>query len=141
MKKVIFLILFAVILSQGSSLFAQQNTGISHESEYYFHNFAIETIYTSRMGFLVLYRNSSNKLCRTHIPHEWFQTIGGKGEIVYLGTGPEWPSMVVYYKNGEFSHVRLRLRRNMAHESWGVVPLNINIDERFKDIEEVKIDY
>ncbi len=74
------------------------------------------------------------------MPMEWFNTIGGKGEIVYLGSGPEWPSMIVYYKNGEFSHVRLRIRRDRNHQSWGIIPFNVNADSLFQDIEELKLE-
>ena len=74
------------------------------------------------------------------MPIDWFNTIGGKGEIVYLGSGPEWPSMIVYYKNGEFSHVRLRIRRDRTHLSWGIIPFTVNADSLFQDIEELKLE-
>jgi len=84
---------------------------------------------------------ASNKLARTYIPIDWFNTIGGKGEIVYLGPGNEWPSIIVYHRYGEFSHVRLRLRRERSHQTWDIIPLNANIDDYFKDIEEIKMEY
>ena len=49
--------------------------------------------------------------------------------------------MSVYYKNGEFSHVRLRARVERAHSTWGFIPLNINVDDQFKDIEEVYLEF
>jgi len=49
--------------------------------------------------------------------------------------------MIVYYKNGEFSHVRLRLRKYGQHETWSIIPFNVNIDDFFKDIDEVKMVY
>jgi len=134
----IILFLALAVFSQGDFLSAQ-TTSQWKESEYYYLNYTIEKIYTHRLGYIVVYRRASNKLERVYIPHEWFTTIGGKGEIVYLGSGPEWPSMIVYYKNGEFSHVRLRLRKYGLHRTWDVVPFNVNIDEFFKDIEEVKM--
>jgi hypothetical protein len=143
MKKVllrIILFLALAVFSQGDFLSAQ-TTSIWEESDYYYLNYTIEKIYTHRLGFIVLYRKASNKLVHTYIPLEWFNTIGGKGEIVYLGSGKEWPSMIVYYKNGEFSHVRLRLRKYGLHETWDVVPFNVNIDDFFKDIEEVKMEF
>jgi len=142
MRKVfygILLFLALAIIGQGDFLFAQDSSERTG-SEYYYYNFTIEKIYSHRLGYIVLYRRASNKLERTYIPLDWFNTIGGKGEIVYLGSGPEWPSMIVYYKNGEFSHVRLRIRRERTHESWGIVPFNVNADYLFQDIEELKLE-
>jgi hypothetical protein len=137
----ISLFLALAVFSQGDFLSAQVSTSRFKESSYYYFSYTIEKIYTHRLGFIVLYRKASNKLVYTYMPQEWFNTIGGKGEIIYLGSGPEWPSMAVYYKDGEFSHVRLRLRRVRTHETWGVVPFNVNVDERFKDLEEVKLEF
>ena len=139
MKK-IFLLIVLVALCQVFFVFAQ-NTTKYDESDYYYFNFTIEKIYIHRLGYVVVYRTGSNRIATTYIPHEWFNTIGGKGEVIGLGYGPEWPSMIVYYKDGEFSHVRLRLRRDRLHETWGVVPLTANIDENFQDLEEVKLEF
>ena len=131
-KKIILLAVLAFCL--GTFLFAQQR-----ESDFYYFNYPIEKIYTYRLGYMVVYRRNSNHMARTYVPHEWFTKIGegNKGEIVYLGSGPEWPSLSVYFRDGEFSHIRLRLRREKSHETWGYVPLNMNLDEYFQDIEEV----
>ena len=141
MKKIILLVAL-ITLGQGlTPLFAQQSASKFKESEYYYFNFPIEKIYAYRLGYIILYRKGENQIVRTTVPSHWFTDIGGKGEIIGIGSGKEWPSMTVYYKNGEFSHVRLRLRRDRSHETWGVVPLNRNIDDQFQDIEEVKLEF
>ena len=140
MKKIMLLAVLAA-LCVGSSLFAQQSAPKYKESDYYYYNVPIEKIYAYRLGYIVLYRKGANQMARTYLPSDWFTDIGGKGELIGLGTGKEWPSMTVYYKNGEFSHVRLRVRRARSHETWGVVPLNINIDDYFKGIEEVQLEF
>jgi len=142
MRKVflrIVLFLALTVFSQGDFLSAQNTTW--DESEYYYFNYTIERVYSHRLGFIVVYRRASNKLERVYLPLEWFNAIGGKGEIVYLGSGTEWPSMIVYYKNGKFSHVRLRLRQYRLHETWDVVPYNVNVDEFFKDIDEIQMEF
>ena len=144
MKKIVRLIILSLVLAAflpGTFLFAQSVSSKYQESSYYYFNFSIEKIYTHRLGFMVLYRANSNKVARTFIPHEWFGDIGGVGELVYLRSGSEWPSMVVYYKDGEFSHVRLRLRQNKLHETWGVIPFNVSADDYFQDLEEVKLEF
>jgi len=140
MKKIILLGLL-VMVSQGVALFAQQTTPKYKESDYYYFNVPIEKIYAYKLGYIVIYRKSGNQMARTYLPEHWFTDIGGKGEIVGLGSGKEWPSMSVFYKSGQFSHVRLQVRRDRSHETWGVVPLNVNIDDYFKDIEDVKLEF
>ena len=140
MKKLLLLVVLAAFCL-GGSLFAQEKKSKFKESEYYYFNVPIEKIYVYRLGYMVVYRKGVNQMARTYIPGDWFVEIGGKGELIAMGSGREWPSMTVYYKNGEFSHVRLKVRRSRSHESWGVVPLSLNIDEYFKDIEEVKLEF
>ena len=138
------IVLLAVLLSLcgGTFLFAQNTGRKFDESNYYFFTFTIERIYVHRLGYVVMYRTGSNRITTTYIPHEWFNTIGGRGEVIGLGPGSEWPSMIIYYKDGEFSHVRLRLRRDRLHETWGVVPLNANIDDEFLSVtNEIKLEF
>ena len=137
MKKIILLVVLAVFCL-GTFAFAQQ---FSSESDYYYLSYPIEKIYLYRLGYMIIYRGNSNTMSRTFVPHEWFTGMGAKGEIVFLGPGREWPTMTVYYNNGDFSHVRLRLRRDRAHETWGLIPLNMNLDEYFQNIEEVDLEY
>jgi len=135
----VLLFLALAIIGQGDFLFAQ-NFSAYTESEYYYYNFTIEKIYSHRLGYVVVYRKASNKLVQTYMPIDWFNSIGGKGEIVYLGSGSEWPSMIVYYQNGVFSHVRLRIRKDRGHPSWGIIPFNVNADSVFQDIDELKLE-
>ena len=140
MKKIMLLAVL-VVFGCGSLLFAQESKPKYKESEYYYFNVPIEKIYSYRNGYVVVYRKRANLLAHTYIPADWFTDIGGKGELIGLRSGREWPSMTVYYKNGEFSHVRLKVRRERSHETWGVVPLNINIDENFENIEDIQLEF
>jgi hypothetical protein len=49
--------------------------------------------------------------------------------------------MTVFYKDGKFSHVRLYVRKERSHESWGDVPLNVNIDDRFEGVEGITLQF
>lgn len=139
MKRIILLVVLATICV-GAMVFAQQFT---NESNFYYFNYPIERIYAHRLGYMIIYRGNSNIVSRTFVPHEWFTGIGStsKGEIIYLGPGNEWPSMTVYYDSGDFSHVRLKLRRDRSHETWATFPQNVNVDEYFQDIQEVELEY
>ena len=141
MKKILLLVALAMLIPAGS-LFAQQNSHVFRETDIYYFNVPIERIYTHRLGYIVVYRvGGTFRLNRTFIPMEWFHDVAGRAQMIGLGAGREWPSMSVFYKGGEFSHVRLRVRRHRAHESWSVVPLTVNIDEYFQGIEEVRLEF
>jgi hypothetical protein len=77
----------------------------------------------------------------TYLPMEWFTASAGKGEVVNLPQGPSWPSLSVYYKDGEFSYVKLYVHRSPSHQTWGVIPQTVNIDDRFEGVEEPDIKY
>ena len=140
MKKVVLLLVLASLF-MGSALFAEDPSNIFGESGYYYFNYPIETIYTHSLGYLIVYRKNSNFMGRTFVPLEWFTGKSDKGEIVFLGSGTEWPSMTVYFRDGEFSHVRLRLRRHRAHESWAFAPSNLDLNRHFQDIEELVLQH
>ena len=139
MKKILLLLAVLIALGQGISLFAEEKE--KKESDFYYYNIPIEKIYAHRLGYVVIYRKGVNLMARTYLPIEWFTDAAGRGEIYTIDSGNEWPSMSVYYNQGEFSHIRLRLRRARAHESWGIFPLNVNIDEYFSDVKEVKLEF
>jgi hypothetical protein len=150
MKKVFLIALMALVIGGANLLFAQNNAQggnspedkkFENESEFYYYSVPIEKIYSYRLGYVVLYRRGANRLARTYVPQEWFNKPDGKADLITLGTGKAWPYLSVYYKAGEFSHIRLYVRRSRGHETWGVVPLNVNIDEYFEGVEEVKLEF
>ena len=143
MKKIIFLVVILAVFCSGMSLFAQEQNQEKKkpESEYYYYNFPIEKIYSHRAGYVVIYRKSENRMARSFIPVEWFTDAKGKGELVGLRSGKDWPSMTVYYRSGEFSHVKLRVRADRTHSTWGFIPLNVNMDEYFDGVEEIELEF
>jgi len=140
MKRVVSVAVLMVLVLCGS-LFAQQNTHVFRESEFTYHTVHIERIYAHRLGFVVTYRRGTHGMARAFIPEYWFTDAGGRGELLRIGAGSAWPTMTVFTRNGEFSHVRLRVRRDRRHHSWGVVPLSANIDEFFQGVEEIRLEF
>ena len=143
MKKFIFAVLLAALITSGLPLFAQSSSERT-ESEYYYVNLSLEKIWPYRRGYIVQYRRGLFGSGRTYLPAEWFSSsaCGGgvnKGEILNLPSGRSWPSMTVYYRNGEFSHVRLYVHRLVTHQTWGRVPQNVNLDTQFDSIDTVII--
>lgn len=143
MKKIILLTALTLFI-QGAFLFAQDAAAPAYrESDYYYYNVTIEKIYAHRLGYMVVYRTGTNRTARSFLPVDWFQTVGEgtKGEVIALGSGNDWPSMTVYYKSGVFSHVRLYLRTNRLHQTWGTIPMNADYDQYFQNIEEVQLEF
>ena len=141
MKKFIVAALFVAIIATGSPVFAQTSEEDDKDADYYYVNILLEKIFPYRKGYIVQYRKGLHGYGRAYLPSEWFTNAASKGEIITLPRGLAWPSLSIYYKNGEFSHVRLYVHRSNDHQTWGIVPQNVNIDSNFDDIETVKLEY
>jgi hypothetical protein len=131
MKKVVLFVAVCIALVS-VPVFAQEEE--AEDSSYYYVNTPIQKIYPSLKGYVVVYRKGAVGSATTYLPIEWFEEVSGeipKGEIVLLGPGPRWPYLAVYYKDGEFSHVRMYVRKERSHETWGDVPMGMNIEARF----------
>jgi hypothetical protein len=139
MKKLFFVAALSVVF-QIMPLFAQ-TLSEDKESEYFYVNVPIEKVYPYRKGYVVQYRKGINKMARAYLPVEWFEDAANKGDLIYMGPGNSWPYLTVYYRDGVFDHVRLYLRRDRGHASWGNIPIGVNIDDRFENIDDLKLEF
>jgi hypothetical protein len=116
----------------------------AEESQYYARSFLIEQIYPHALGWKVLYITSRMSYATTYLPHRWFSQsatkngVQAKGELV-RGNNPAYPYMIVFWKEGKFSHVRLFLKEDMRDVSYGVI--NPNQDPAPFDVEEPALEY
>jgi len=140
MKKLVFMAIFVVFLAVGLPVFAQ-NQRDDKDSEYYYINITLEKIFPYRRGYVVQYRKGLFEYGRAYLPAEWFTDADSKGEIVTLPPGTVWPSMTIYYRNGIFSHIRLYIHRWSGHQTWGSIAQNINIDDKFDNLDSVQIEF
>jgi hypothetical protein len=140
MKKLVFAAVFIVSLAVGLPVFAQ-NQKDDRDSEYYYVNITLEKIFPYRKGYVVQYRKGFFQYGRAYLPAEWFTNADSTGEVVALPRGKAWPTMTVFYKDGVFSHLRLYVHRVPTHETWGSVPQNVNLDDKFDNIDSIKIEY
>jgi hypothetical protein len=136
MKKIIIILIFLAIISP---VFAQNNSG-DGSSMYYF-NVSVERIFPSSEGYIVQYRKNVFELATIGIPNSWFNEAGGRAELIRLPGGANWPSMSVFYNNGEFSHVRLYIHRNRSHETWGNIPMGADVSRHFMDAESFRLEF
>jgi len=140
MKKFVFAAIFIVSLTVGLPVFAQ-NQKDERDSEFYYVNMTLEKIFPYRKGYVVQYRKGLFQYGRAYLPAEWFTDVDSKGEIITLPPGKAWPSLTVYYKNGVFSHVRLYVHHVPTHQSWGSIPQNINLDDKFDNLESIRLEF
>jgi len=140
MKKLTIAAVFAVFLVIGSSAFAQNNRK-EQQSEYYYKNITLEKIYPYRNGYIVQYRRGINTIDKAYLPMAWFTNSASRGEIITLPQGKAWPSLSIYYKNGQFSHVRLYVHHLSTHQTWGVIPQNVDLDSAFEELDDLKIKF
>ncbi|MCL2802056.1 MAG: hypothetical protein FWD28_09895 [Treponema sp.] len=133
-KLIIVLILLALI----TPVFAQSNS--ENQDRMYYINVPVERIFPTSTGYIIQYR-SSTILSTVGIPNEWFSDSAGSAEIIRLPTGADWPTMSVFYRNGEFSHVRLYVHRVKSHWTWGSIPQGTDVSRFFTDRDSFKINY
>ena len=140
--KIRFLIALLIAFLTILPLSAQESESkFKNESEFYYVNVPIEKIFPYRKGYVVVYRKGLAQFVQAYIPQEWFYGAAAKGDIIQIGSGTLWPSMTVYYQNGEFSHLRLYVRKERGHESWGNIPQGVNLDDRFEYVDELRLEF
>ncbi|MDR0442268.1 MAG: hypothetical protein LBH44_02540 [Treponema sp.] len=137
MKKIIIALF---ILALALPVFAQK---ISEEnsSDVYYVNLTLEKVYPSKDGYVLQYRRGVNGIGYIGIPNEWFTDAASKAELIALPRGKNWPTVTVFYKHGEFSHIRLYVHKSKAHPTWGNVPQGADVSRHFKDAENFKLEF
>lgn len=90
----------------------------------------INRIYPHRLGYEVVYNKTDLYPAVAYLPGRWFTGAAGKGEIIQERNDAV-PYMTVYYRNGEFSHVRLYVHASRSHTSWGVLRSGVDLTEEF----------
>lgn len=116
----------------------------SQEQDLFVKTVPVYKVYHHKKGFVVVYEKQDKSLYRTFIPYTWFRvpedgTNKWKGEISY-GNKREYPYMNVFWDNGEFSHVRLFLKRAKTDSSWGILESPNLYDNSF-DIETMSLEF
>ncbi|MCL2805744.1 MAG: hypothetical protein FWD26_07390 [Treponema sp.] len=131
MKKLIIVLFFLALISP---IFAEESPNM------YYVNVSVEKIFPSSQGYIVQYRGQTG-IRTIGIPNVWFSEAAGKGDLVRLPTAKDWPTMSVFYNNGEFSHVRLYVSPVKAHQTWGSVPQGTDVSRFFPDGDTFKLQF
>ena len=132
MKKLAVFLFILFALTMGMDAFAE-------ESGYFPVTVPIAKIYSHVLGYRVLYKISLTEAREAYIPMSWFYS-GGKAEA-YSGHGTAYPYMVVYYKDGKFSHVKLYVPDDSNDERWAVFPQGFDPTEKFNSTQELVLQW
>jgi len=133
MKKIIFAIIFLAVISP---VFMHSEDSPST----FYINVSVEKIYPSNQGYIIQYRGQ-NKIHTIGVPNSWFSGPDGKADIVRLPSGTNWPSMSIFYNDGEFSHVRIYVHRHKSHQTWGNIPQGTDVGRFFSDDDSFEIQF
>ncbi|MDR1904690.1 MAG: hypothetical protein LBQ88_20690 [Treponema sp.] len=136
MRKLFFL--GVIIIGLVMPVFAQE-IAEENKSDFFYINVPIEKVYMHQKGYVVQYRAGTIQRNTVYIPIEWFREAGGKAQLINLPSGKSWPYLTVFTKGGQFNHLRLYIK-GVTHETWGSIPSNANIDDRF-EVEEIKLEF
>jgi len=137
MKKFVA-VLFVMAVAALPQAFAQAAQGATGSS---YINVSVERIWPSSLGYVVRYRVPGNGYATAYLPVAWFNTGDGRGEALRLPAGNSWPSMTVFYQDGQFDRVRLYVHRSRAHESWGTLPQDANLESEFANVQSVDLQF
>jgi len=137
MKKLILVLIFAAVISP---VFAQ-TISEHNKSKMYYLNVPVEKIYLSLPGYIVQYRKNDSNIKTIGIPYNWFTDAAGKAEMLLLPPGKNWPTLSVFFLDGEFSHLRLYVHKSKGHQTWGIVPQGADVSKNFQDADNIKFEF
>jgi hypothetical protein len=127
---------------------AEEQAGRSpaYESEFYVVQVPIEKIWVHNKGYAIQYRKTPLVNKMAYLPLSWFvpsaeNTGALKGEVVLMGPGKDWPHLCIYYKGGVMDHVRLYVRKETGHITWGNMKPYAEYDKYFENAGDLKIEY
>lgn len=113
-------------------------------SEFFVKTVPITRVYQHRLGYRIAYPKSNHTMGIIYVPHRWFVREAGtedeaKAELS-AGSGPAYPYFSVFWRNGEFHHIRLYLEQNLRDLSYGQLDNPAAFNERF-DIDTLEIEF
>ena len=141
MKRIVVAAFLITIVLSSGIVFAQESKPagfptptIRNPSDMYPFRLDVVKIYQHRLGYRVVYRVGQTDFADAYIPMEWFKA-GGKAQLI-RANDPSHPYMVVYYREGKFSHVRLFVKDYQKDPSWGILEGGPELASKF-EVEEI----
>lgn len=103
------------------------------KSPFYTRNVIITKIYPHKSGYKIIYMTNdlTNKV--VYIPTSLFKK--SNGSKIFYGYNKSYPSMTIFWKDGEFSHIKLYLKEDFRDISWGSFANPDEYDDKFNNTE------
>lgn len=108
------------------------------QAQTYVKSVSIMKVLAHSLGYKVLYVKSSMEVGEFYVPYDWFKAAG-KAEVVFGGDS-SFPYFSVFFKDGEFSFIRLYLKQNIRDVSWGRLPSREGDSAKF-DVDELVLEF
>lgn len=142
MKKLFFVIVISTVFAV-LPLLAQEAQASNGNGSLYYVKVPILKIYPHSMGYVVTYQVGTygTEVNTVYLPDEWFTPKESKGIVINMRSAMGAPNMTVYYRDGAFDHVKLYIRENRGDRSWGYMPLQTNLDDKFSDVTDVPLKF
>ena len=133
MKRTVILFALIFLVLGVFSLNAQEQ-----DPKLYVKTVGIMKILNHALGYKVLYLKSTMEVGEFYVPHSWFKA-GGKAALV-LGNGPAFPYFSVFYREGEFDHIKIYAAENIRHLSWGRLKRQVGDSSKF-EVETLDLEF
>lgn len=109
------------------------------KSPYYTRSVIITRVYPHKLGYKVLYMTNELKNKSIYLPKTIFSDSNDGSDII-LGLDKSYPYMQIFWKNGEFSHVKLFLKSDFNDITWGSFNNPDSHDDNFNNA-DLKFDF
>ena len=133
MKRTVMLFALIFLVLGVFSINAQEQ-----DPKLYVKTVGIMKILNHALGYKVLYLKSTMEVGEFYVPHSWFKA-GGKAALV-LGNGPAFPYFSVFYREGEFDHIKIYAAENIRHLSWGRLKRQVGDSSKF-EVETLDLEF
>ena len=133
MKRTVMLIALVLLILGVFAVNAQEQ-----DPKLYVKTVGIMKILNHALGYKVLYLKSTMEVGEFYVPHSWFKA-GGKAELI-LGDTQAFPYFSVFYRDGEFDHIKLYAHENIQHLSWGRLKRQAGDSSKF-EIETLDLEF
>ena len=133
MKRTVMLVALVLLILGVFTVNAQEQ-----DPKLYVKTVSIMKILNHALGYKVLYLKSSMEVGEFYVPHSWFKA-GGKAELI-LGNGPAFPYFSVFYRDGEFDHIKIYAAEHIGHLSWGRLKRQVGDSSKF-EIETLDLEF
>jgi hypothetical protein len=97
-------------------------------------------ILSHRLGYKVYYQKLNLNLGFFYVPGQWFAPEVKKATIIW-GNEYEYPYFTLVWEKGEIVFIKLFLKENMNHVTWGMLRARDDQVREFFDIETLEVEF